>query len=400
MIFMFTSQIVNYLFPLFLVPYLIKVLGLKLYGVYVIFQIIIFFGILLTSYSYNVTGVKRISNNLTNANKMQIIFNNIISTRILLAITVLCIFSLAPIFSDKIAPYKTEYYFILINILGYAIFPDWYIQGIGKFKMLMKLNIIYKSIQFFAIIFFVKTKNDFLILNIIYGFIPLLMSIHALYILNISKLIFNFQNILIEIKDNFKIFLSLLFRNANSSLIILYIGMRFQLDTVAVIGALDKIVKAVRGMFDPVFNVMFQYINKKDQKINKLVLIHKMLSFAIVFGILFMLMFNIYRVELSNFLFNGYKTKYDIFFLIFSIMPMLLILTNIFGIQTLLTYNYKEEYNKIMFYSFIITLSSLLIFNHNIYILLLVIPLVELFILINTFLYYRRIKKHENNKHI
>jgi len=390
------SQIVNYLFPLILIPYLIRILGLDLYGVYIIFQVIIFFGLLITTYSYNIIGVKQISNNLHNTNQIKMIFNDILSTKIVLFVIVFSLFSFLPFYIDEIMPFKLEFFFILLNILGYALFPNWYLQGLGRFKELMIINIIYKSLQFFLIILFVKSSSDFLLLNIIYGVIPLLMAIHSLKLAHVQKISFITKNIIKELRDNFRTFLSLLFRNSNSSLVILFIGLNFHLETVAIVGALEKIVKAVRSMFDPIFSVVFQHINIKDKKQNKFFYIDKMVLFGIVFGFIFMILFNTFQKEISLMVFDKYSESYNHIFSIFSIMPLLLILTNIFGIQTLITYNYENKYNNIMVISFIITLCFIVIFRNSIDSLILSLPFVEGFILILTYIYYKRIKKHEN----
>lgn len=391
------SQVVNYILPLLLIPYLINSIGLELYGVFIFFQTILFFSLTIVNYSYNITGVQRISAIAYEDSKEQI-YNNIMYTRIFLCFLLIPIFMILSLYIELINKYNLEFYLFIFNIFGYSLFQSWFLQGNGNFKELMKINIIYKLIQFLLIIILITNESAFIYLCLIYGLTPLFMAIHEKFITRIYLTRLNIFNILKELHSNFYIFISLLIRNSNSSIVLFVIGLNFHSELLAIIGSLDKIVKAIRGVFDPIAQVLFQFVNKsKVTSKDKLRYINKLFLFSFIFGIFTALLMIIFPEYLQKLVFGIVDIKYNYYIYIFSVMPLLLILSNIFGIQSMLTFGYYSQYNTIMVISLFGTISLLYLFKDSLNLTVIAIPIIEIFVVIATIKYYIRIRNENSS---
>ena len=87
-LFLYLSQGINLIFPLLIVPLLIKKITLEGFGIIILLQVIMSYGNTLVDFGYNMIGVKEIG---VSKNKFQI--ENILSESLLLK-TFLLLFSL------------------------------------------------------------------------------------------------------------------------------------------------------------------------------------------------------------------------------------------------------------------------------------------------------------------
>lgn len=151
-LFLYLSQGINLIFPLLIVPLLIKKITLEGFGIIILLQVIMSYGNTLVDFGYNMIGVKEIG---VSKNKFQI--ENILSESLLLK-TFLLLFSLILIlisgfFIDSLIGKWELLVFGWLGVFGYAFYPVWYFQGIEKMYLISIINISSKLIVFFVTLF-------------------------------------------------------------------------------------------------------------------------------------------------------------------------------------------------------------------------------------------------------
>ncbi|MFL4190960.1 oligosaccharide flippase family protein, partial [Escherichia coli] len=75
---MFSIQGVNYIIPLVTIPYLVRVLGLEVYGKYSIILSVLQYLVIITDYGFNLSGSRQIALSLNDKKKISKIFCAII----------------------------------------------------------------------------------------------------------------------------------------------------------------------------------------------------------------------------------------------------------------------------------------------------------------------------------
>jgi len=116
-------QIANYVLPLIIIPYLVRVLGVEKFGLVMFAQATIQFFIISTDYGFHLSAVREIATNRDDLNKVSQIFSSVMAVKFVLL--VLC-FGILLIFVSFIDRFHTEslvflltYFVLMISCLDY-----------------------------------------------------------------------------------------------------------------------------------------------------------------------------------------------------------------------------------------------------------------------------------------
>lgn len=164
------------------------------------------------SYGYHLNGPKRIALFRDESKKKQILINEIIVTRIIIAISIAIFLFCLTYFFGFFKPYSTLLYYSLILLFSEALFPMFYFQGNDKIAWFSLINIFAKGAYLLLIILIIKTPNDAIYVNFLFGFTSFLVYIiFWIFIYKKEKIkwvwvsIYNIKKRLIE---NFQFFIS------------------------------------------------------------------------------------------------------------------------------------------------------------------------------------------------
>ena len=164
------------------------------------------------SYGYHLNGPKRIALFRDEFKKKQILINEIIVTRIIIAISMAIFLFCLTYFFGFFKPYSTLLYYSLILLFSEALFPMFYFQGNDKIAWFSLINIFAKGAYLLLIILIIKTPNDAIYVNFLFGFTSFLVYIiFWIFIYKKEKIkwvwvsIYNIKKRLIE---NFQFFIS------------------------------------------------------------------------------------------------------------------------------------------------------------------------------------------------
>ena len=134
--FMYLSilQGMNLLLPLITFPYLVRVLGIEKFGLIMFAQAFIVYFSMLADYGFNLSGIREVSSNRNNKNKLIKIFSSIMIARFVLVLIGL-IFLTIVVFSFEKFSKDWELYLLSYGVvIGTFLFPSWFFQGIVKMK--------------------------------------------------------------------------------------------------------------------------------------------------------------------------------------------------------------------------------------------------------------------------
>ena len=254
---------INYVFPIILIPYLTKVLGLQNYGKYAFSYSIILYFTLIVNYGFDLSATKRIAINKFDKTKIQNIFSAVIVARLLLALlsSVLLI-----IFTYLFSTNFYDYYLYLAGIgfiLSSAIHPVWLYQGLEKMKYITLISFLSRASTLLLIILLVKSSEDYIYVNLYYAIGLLLASLISFLIATIQfkfKLFLpKWKDVKFEFIDGWQIFLSTIFMNfyRNSNIVIL--GAVSTYEVVALYAAGEKIIKAFQALVSPIAAALFPF---------------------------------------------------------------------------------------------------------------------------------------------
>ncbi|WP_313597190.1 oligosaccharide flippase family protein [Psychrobacter sanguinis] len=354
-------QVVNFLLPLILIPYLLKTLGTQGWGKIAYAQFLLQYFVVVVTYGYQWSAVNRIAPVRHNINQVNRMFSSYwISQWFLLLISlIILIIAIALFIDDKLQKLLLSMGFL--SVVGTVIFPVWMMQALEKLKEMAIVQFIVQIFCFVLIYNFVNDKDDIVLamfLQSINNIISGLICIFLLYRQGYKLVKITSADIYEALKDGFDLFTSQIWISLYTNTIPIVLGYTASASAVATYAVADKVQKAVRFVLNPIGRALFpriSYLIKGDKKqANKILKLSLLFTTLITFmGGFVLFLFPSFFVKLLG----GEELSYAKEVIrIFSIMPMLVGLSGTLAIQGLIPLGKQKDLNIIWFLSAFITL--------------------------------------------
>ncbi|WP_119788745.1 flippase [Flavobacterium anhuiense] len=358
-------QFLNVILPLITFPYLIRVLGVEYFGLLSFSIAFVTYFQIVTEYGFNSTGTRDISLAINNRERQILIFNQIMSAKlVLVSISFVVMMGIVFVF-DIFRAYWYIYLFSFGSILGQAIFPVWFFHGIQKMKYVTYLNLITKTVFALALFVFVTKKSDYYLVPVFNALGFLSAGILSLfYIWKDFRISFKLQPVK-GIKEQLNkakfMFLSELKISLFTNTTTLILGIFAGNQAVGYFSAAEKLARAIGNLQTPVSNTIFPYLSA-EMALDKLKAIQKIRKIMIVGSIVFSLIVITcfcFAEQIISIIYGKEMLPSVLLFRIVILIPLLSFLDTMFGKQILL------NLGKDIFYFRVIVLATILNFAIN-----------------------------------
>lgn len=157
---LYTVQGLNYLLPLIVLPYLLRVLGPVSYGAIVFAQSLVGYLIVLTDFGFNLTATREVSLSREDPQRLAQIFWTTLACKAgLLAVGIavaLPLITLVP----SLAHHASLIGVCGLLVLGNVVLPQWYFQGLEKMRTLAVSQVVAKAVSVAATFLLVRSPAD------------------------------------------------------------------------------------------------------------------------------------------------------------------------------------------------------------------------------------------------
>ena len=359
----------NYLIPLLILPYLVRTIGTKMFGLVMFAQTVATIFTLITDFGFSITGTRALSILKKNRTMKGELFFGIMSIKFALIILLLFFLFALTSTSDKFSQNKLIYYYSFGVTIGMTIFPSWFFHGIQNMKVITIVNAVSRTLFAGLVFMFITKPEDFLLVPlfnsasyIITGLFGLFYALKFLKI-KVPSIVFIFN----LVKESFKLFLSNLSTSLYSSFNILIIGLLTNDTLTGVYASFEKIILALKNIYTPIYQAVFPWLSTQN---NQKSIIKKMSRIVFLLGLLGVVALITFSEEILILMFNDeIILSYKILFQ--AISPILFLA----GLSMLYNYLYlsaTKKYDlrlKILGYTGLIgiLLSTILTFYFDIY---------------------------------
>lgn len=366
-------NVINYTFPLILVPYLTKVLGVENFGKYVFSFAIIQYATLFVSYGFDYSATKYVTINREDNHKLSSIFFNVLILRFLIGfICAIIIYFSCKLIFDDIQEIKLYLYGIGVFI-GYALTPLWFFQGMEKMKFVTIINFISKIISTLLVFIFIKNKNGLEYVNLFFSIGSIISGIlsvfFAIYIFKLKLIIPKLIDFKKHLFEGWSLFLSTIFMSMYRETNVLMLGAFTDYKIVGYYSIAEKIIKAIQSVISPFTNILYPFfgrkLNVKNEEEKMLTIFFKFTKYYSIF--IFILVILLYFF--SNFIFNTFfGSSFVNSILNFKILTLVVFfggLNYLLGIVGLINLGFEKDFTYSVFISsfFSILLGYFLIKN-------------------------------------
>jgi O-antigen/teichoic acid export membrane protein len=260
-------QIFIIVFPLLTYPYLIRVIGLELYGVVLYGQTLMTYVSLLINFGFNMSSSREVAIHRENPTELSRIVSTTYFCKFLLWL--LCaglyftVISIVPFFQEYYWVYALSY-MLTINEL---LLPIWFFQGIEKMKYITLVNVSTRLIFVVAIFVVVHHREDYLYVPLLNGIGSLFGGLMALYIVIRKERVPLRLPRLSDIKGGFSASLPLfvstlstqLYANVNKLVVGTFLGM----SEVTIYDLGEKIVRLIKIPVQMISQTTFPKISRE-----------------------------------------------------------------------------------------------------------------------------------------
>ena len=260
-------QIFSYVLPLLTLPYLVRVLGVETFGLVSFATAFIAFFNIIVDYGFNLSATREISVHRENKDKITEIYSSVLAIKFILIFVSLIILSFIVFTFEKFSSHSMLYFITFISVIGQALFPIWYFQGMERMKYITIINISSKVVFTIAIFVFVQKENDYLIVPLLSGLGVLLGSLYALYIVkkdfNQSFVWQNIETMKFYFKDSSQFFLSRVSVSIYTSANAFVLGLFTNNTMVGYYSIAEKLYMAIQSLYGPITQALYPYVAKE-----------------------------------------------------------------------------------------------------------------------------------------
>ena len=259
-------QAANLGLPLLTFPYLVRILGIELFGVLALATAVMHYANVLIDYGFNLTAARQVAQDRNNREALSALFSRV--QLIKLCLTMICVTSLGGVqlFTSWLGDYTLLYWVVLAGVVATALFPVWLFQGMERMRTVSILNVATKAVFTVGIFVLVQAPEDYL-------FSPLLFLLGAIFTLLLGCYLAFKQFDLIwvwpsmpalisQLRESWYVFLSQLKVTLFSNTNVVILGAFAGPVSVGYYAGAEKLMRALAQLQTPVTQALFPQISQ------------------------------------------------------------------------------------------------------------------------------------------
>jgi PST family polysaccharide transporter len=347
-------QFANYVVPLLTLPYLTRVLGRSRYGLTEFAQALAVYFVIVTDYGFYLSATQEISLHREDPQKLSEIFSAVMVLK--LCMLVLSFFVLAAVVLGvpKLRPDWPIYFMAFGTVLGQCLFPVWLFQGLERMKHIAVLNITAKMLVMASIFIFIRRSDD-------YVYVPLINSSGAVFVgcagllvaLRYFPVRFRLPTIRAlrsQLAGGWHLFVSKAATTLYTTCNTIILGLAADPAYVASYVGGDRIVRAVQCLQQPLSQAVFPHIGRLASQSRKTAAAFAGRLARIVAVVMLLLSVGLFVTApyLGRLVLGPQFGSSTIVIRILSFLPLIIGLSNVFGIQVMVNFGMKRTMTKVL----------------------------------------------------
>ena len=348
-------QFASYILPLITLPYLTLVLGPEKFGLTQYAISLITYFQFFTDYGFNLSATRELAICRDDNQKISQIFSSVMFIKLCLCILSFIILLLIVMFIPKFNEDSYVYILTFGMVIGYMLFQTWLFQGLEYMRYTSILNIIGKIVFTVLIFIFIHDTTDYMLVPLINSLGYILVGILGIYIaltkFNIKITIPSIRDIKYHLREGWYVFISTIAINMYTTTNTFLLGLLTNNTLVGYYSIAEKIILAVNGLLNPISQALYPFISrtvKTDDKTRSIEFIRKITKIMTLVGIVLSAGLFIFAKPIILLLFGQSYVNSVIILQIISIVPLAVSLSTVFGVETMLTFNYKKAFTSIV----------------------------------------------------
>lgn len=364
-------QMLNYLLPLITMPYLVKTLGVSQYGLLSFGQATMQYFILITDYGFNIFGTQQIALHKNDEKKRNEIFNSILQAKFFLIICSMLILALMCLLIPKLRENILLYILLFGIVIGNALFPVWFFQGIEEMKAIGIINFLGKLVFTLGIFIFVQEETDIYFAAFLNSAGYLMMAVLSNFLIfkkyHINLVKVPFVEIKLQLQNAKHFFVANIATSFYTTTNIFFLGLVVGDTQVGYFNLANTVVRACAGLASPITQTFFPKIAVIAQTSKKSALKQIRAIFIVMTSLFFFggcILFWGAPTILTAF-FNNQFDHSILYIQIMAFLPLMVAWGNVFGVLIMSVFGYQKQLSQIYLIGGIFSMILMIILTLN-----------------------------------
>ncbi len=347
-------QIVNFIFPLITIPYLSRIIGPSGYGIINYATAFVGYFSLLIFYGFDLTATRRISQGPYDFKNINAVFLDVINSRIILFIIAVFLFIFSLLTINPLQRDVLVSVILFIGTISSLLSPQYIFQGTQNLVIYAKINFIRGLLNTGLVFLLIKKPEDYYWIVILSSSFSILFNLFLLvYAIKKYQLKFKWKKINESIKLLYKesrIFLSTVLISLYTTTNVVILGFFADSKELGYYTTSQNFILIVISVLSiPISTSLFPYIGNKlsESREDGLRIIKNVIPiifYIYFFTSLFILIFAPFLVKL---IYGDLFAPAVLALRITSFMPLMIGLSNVFGIQIMLNVKLDKAFFRI-----------------------------------------------------
>jgi PST family polysaccharide transporter len=258
-------QISNYIIPLITIPYLTRVLEAEAFGKVTFAQVVMTYFVLLVDYGFSWSATRKVSAQRADRDALSRTFAATWAAQWLLVIVAALVATTAVLLTDRLRPDALLYAAAFSTVIGTALFPIWFLQGLERLQVVAALQLITRTLALIPIFLFIHQPQDAVWVLLIQGSGVILGGVLALYWMRRESLITwrlpSWADTLGALREGGALFGSRAAISLYTTLVPLVLGWVTGPAALAYFNLADKLRSAAQSLLSPLSQALFPRMN-------------------------------------------------------------------------------------------------------------------------------------------
>lgn len=254
-------QIGNYVFPLILLPYLIRVLGLEVFGTWMFALSFVIIARTCVSYGFDLTATRQVAIHRCQPVVLSELYEAVVVIRFTIWSLSLVALLLAATVADELRPLTALLAAGMLILLGEILFPVWLFQGAETMALITQVKLAAKTVNLLLVLMLVKGPADVVLVPLLEAATSMVAGAVAMFVgvrrFSLRWVPLSARRVGGEVRDGAPLFLAHASVHAYTSINFIVLGFLLGPVAVAQYSIAEKIYSAIRGLLSPIVQALF-----------------------------------------------------------------------------------------------------------------------------------------------
>lgn len=256
-----TLQLGNYIFPLLLIPYLVRVLGVEVFGTWMFALAFVIVARTCVAYGFDLTATRQVALNRDHPGVLSELYQAVVVVRLVIWMACFAALLLGMLVADDLQRVAMLVSLAMLILIGEILFPIWLFQGAETMALITKIKLATKAVNLLLVLLLVKGPGDILLLPLLEAATSLAAGVVALLVavrrFNLRWVPIHLSRISSAFRDGAAVFLAQASVHAYTTVNVIILGFLMGPVAVGQYSIAEKIYSAIRGLLSPVVQALF-----------------------------------------------------------------------------------------------------------------------------------------------